>query len=119
VSFLSLLPLDAAADTGLLVTVDWLSGKHCVDRGTQIAARDWLVAAGAAVVELAPIKEPPFTVEEIEIWSACRSIGFCDILGFVKTEGKGETKAFGHFLQPGRRVIRILHRVVAADSDNA
>ena len=49
--FLSL-PLDAAADACLLVAVHWLPGQHRIDRRAQIAARNRLVVAGAAVVEL-------------------------------------------------------------------
>ena len=46
------LPLDAAADAGLLVAVDRRTGEHRIDRCTKIAAGHRLVVAGATVVEL-------------------------------------------------------------------
>src|SRR6185503_11935553 len=119
VPFLLSLPLDAATDTSPLVAVDRISGEGGIDRGTQVAAGDGLVAAGSALVELSAVDQPPFAVEEIEVRSAGRPIGFRDVLGFVKTEGEGEAEALGHLFQSRRGVVRILHRIVAADADDA
>jgi hypothetical protein len=113
------LPLDAAADTRLLIAVDRLSGERSVDRGTQITACDRLVAAGATVVELSAVDEPPIPIEEIEIRGAGCPIGFRHVLAFIKTEGKGEAETLGHFLQPWWRIVRIARWIVAADADDA
>ena len=75
------LPLDATADTGLLVAVDWLSAEHCVDRGTQIEAGHRLVVAGPTVVELPSIDQPVLGIKEIEVWGAGSFVGFRDFLG--------------------------------------
>ena len=58
------LPLDVAAETWVLRWADRSARERRVQRGAQIRARDGLAVAGPAVVKLASIDEPPFSIEE-------------------------------------------------------
>ena len=51
------LPLDVAADGGLLVVGGFLAGEEGVEGGADVLAGDGLVVAGARVVELAAVNE--------------------------------------------------------------
>lgn len=113
------LPLDTATNAGSLVTVDRLAGEHGLDGGAEITTGDQLVVAGTTVVQLSTVHQSPVTIEEIEVRSAGRVIGFRDFLRVVVTEWKGKAKAQGHFFELGRCIIGIPDRVVTADRDNA
>src|SRR5688500_2721734 len=113
------LPLDGAADAGLLRAVHRLAGKHGVDCGTQIAPGHRLVVARPAVVELPAIHQSPLRIKEKEGRCTGGLVTFGNILRLVETEGKTEIEPFSHLFQPIRRVIGIRRGVVAADAHNA
>ena len=87
------LPLDAAANAGPLVFIDWLVGESSLNRSTEITTSYRPVVAGPTVVQLSSIREAPLTIKEIEVWSAGSAIGFRNLLSLVVTEGKGKAQA--------------------------
>jgi len=113
------LPLDAAADAGFLVGIDWVSGQQPVDCCAKIAACDRLVVAWSTVVELASVDKSSLGIKEIEFRCAGGLVGLGNFLGFVEAQGKTELELLGHLLEPLGGVIRIMSRIVAADADDA
>lgn len=112
------LPLDAAAYTGSLVTLNRLAGQHGLDGCAEIATCDRLVVAGAALIELPMIGQTAISIKKIEFRSTGGAIGFRNILGLVVTEWKGKAQTDGHFLQPRWCIIGIVDGVIAADGDD-
>ena len=110
------LPLDTATNAGSLGTLDRLAGEHCLDGGAKIAAGDWLVVAGSALIELSMVGQSTIATKKIEFWGAGSAIGLRDLLCLVVTEWKGQAQTYGHFFKPGRCIIGIVDRVITADS---
>src|SRR5262245_44418586 len=113
------LPLDTAADTGMLIAVDRLPSKYGIDRGTKIDTGHRLVVAGATAVQLSSVDQPLVVIKEIEVRGAGCLVGLCDFLRVVKAERKTKVEVLGHLLEPFRGILRIVHRIVAADADEA
>jgi len=112
-------PLDAAPYTGLLVPVDWLPGEYCVDGGAEIEACHRLVITGTTVVELASIDQLWLGIKEVEVRGTGGLIGLRHFLGVVEAEGKLKVEKQGHLLEPFGSIFRIVHGIVAADTDDA
>ena len=91
-------PLDAAAYAGSLLALNGITGEHGLDGCAEIVTRDRPVVAGAAVIEVSMVGQAAISIKEIEFRSAGGAIGFCDLLGLVVTEWKGQAQTYGHFL---------------------
>ena len=61
--FVAGLPLDVAAEAGLLCGGNRLSTDQCIERGAEVLAGDGNSIAGAAVIELAAIDEAMISIE--------------------------------------------------------
>src|SRR5688500_10870089 len=77
-------PLDAAADTGVVIARDGLIAEHCVERGPQVAAGHGNAVAGAAVIELAAVHELAMPIEQKEVGRARCLVGFRDFLSRIE-----------------------------------
>ncbi len=87
------LPLDTAANAGSLGTVDRLIGKYSLDGGAEIVAGDWLVVAGATIVELSVIHQSTISIKKIKLWGTGSAISLRDLLRLVVTEWEGKAQA--------------------------
>ena len=92
--------------------------KHGINRVTQVLACDGNTVSRAAPIELAAIHKLKIRVEKIDIRCTCRLIRACYTLCFVEQIREAEPLRLRLFLQPGRAVIGIRVRIVAADGHN-
>ena len=113
------LPLDGAADAGLLMAIHRLAGKHGIDRGTQITPRHRLVVTRPAVVELPAIHQSALRIKEKKVRRTGGLVALGHVLRFVEAEREPEVEPFCHFFQPVRGVIGIGRRVITADPHDA
>ena len=87
------LPLDATTDAGSLVPVDRLADVHGLDGGAEVTARDRLVVAGSALIQLPAIHQTPISIKEIKVRRAGGAIGLRNFLRLVVAKWKGQSQA--------------------------
>lgn len=89
------MPLEVAADRGLLLRVDGIAGQQGVEGGPQVPAVAGQPIAGTAGIQLAPVHQPLRRVEQERIRRAGRPEGPGYVLVGVEQVGKAPALVLG------------------------
>src|SRR5688572_8917544 len=110
-SFVSVLPLDVAAEAGLLLRRHRFAIQQSIARGSQVLAVR-RAAARPALVELPAVDELALRVEQVQIGRARRVVGSGDTLSGVEQVWKRVADAARLLGHTFRSVLRVSVDVV-------
>jgi len=111
-------PFDVAAKACFLHRCCRFACEQCVNRTTQVFARDLDGVARTTFIELASVHKVPVLIEEIKVRGASRPIGFGDGLGGVVEIREDVAGGLGLLSHICGAISRIISDVVGIDAND-